>query len=1116
MKKIAITLCFAWAYLYALAQNNINQYDYWFDGNFTDRITTNIAPTSQFTLNTGISTSALENGLHVLNVRFRDDNSKYSSVISQFFQKINQNLTGNSNLAAYEYWFDNDYANRVSQSISPQTVFTLDAGIATTALGEGLHVFHIRFQDVGGSWSSTVSQFFQKINENLTGNNLINAYEYWFDNDYANRVSQAVTPQTIYTLNMGVPMSTLEEGLHVFHVRFQDVGGNWSSTVSQFFQKINENLTGNNQVVGYEYWFNGDYANRVHQPVTGQTIFQLSTGVSTGQLDKGLHVVHIRFEDAGGNWSSPVSQFFQKSGESLSLSNVISSYRYWFDDDTDVIYNASTNTMENPLYLIRNHNTTQLDTGLHVINLQFKDTIGQWSAVVIDTFVKLGNPRIDFVSPSKGGNTGDVTISIAGAFYQPVKVRLERQGELPIIAPDSVISLFNGQLIKATFDLRNKPIGVWNVIVEIVGDTTMVKENAFIIEEGNFMKPWTELIGFPVIRANTWQNYSLKVGNSGNINLYGVPVCIGIPIGMEVDFLFEPLVIGDSLNQYDTIANYVILDTLDAESIDSIKLYSFLVGLIPPNSVVAVNFRVKSPSIGQDIIWTWATTPLFGSPLKPELADCLVEVGGLIVGAALGPGAGCLYDVMASQLSPIIDGAIIANNNPNATVTEVVPELLGDYVWSNFKTIVGCFADPAAAAGLLNPVLGTIFTVVSYIDDGFALYDACSPLFNPNSKNPSNLQTVNSFDPNEKLGPIGGGAANFHNDLFPYPYAIHFENVDSATANAQTVLVLDTLDSGVFDYTTFQLGDFNVGDTIINVPPGRRQYQTLHNMVAEQNVMVRITATFNDTTGIASWLFESLDPQTLAPVSNPFDGFLPPNQTAPEGEGAVHYSIKVKASLPVNTPIVNSAGIYFDSNPPIFTNQWQNTLDNIKPHSQVNSLAAVQNDTLFAVSWTGIDTSSGIKHYDVYVAINNGDYRLWLSNVNFTSTLFEGEIDSIYSFYSVATDLADNVELKPSTPDATTTILLTDVEEFILESGKISIYPNPASQFLMVEGREFYKPAVQISVKDVFGRELFSDNLKPANGTFSTKIDIAALPSGVYIVQVKSGNGTLSSKIFKE
>ncbi len=48
---------------------------------------------------------------------------------------------------------------------------------------------------------------------------------------------------------------------------------------------------------------------------------------------------------------------------------------------------------------------------------------------------------------------------------------------------------------------------------------------------------------------------------------------------------------------------------------------------------------------------------------------------------------------------------------------------------------------------------------------------------------------IGSYDPNSKSGP-----AKYSRSNFPYGYSVYFENEDTATAPAQQVAVVDTLD----------------------------------------------------------------------------------------------------------------------------------------------------------------------------------------------------------------------------------------------------------------------------------------------------------------------------------
>src|SRR5207344_1612646 len=70
------------------------------------------------------------------------------------------------------------------------------------------------------------------------------------------------------------------------------------------------------------------------------------------------------------------------------------------------------------------------------------------------------------------------------------------------------------------------------------------------------------------------------------------------------------------------------------------------------------------------------------------------------------------------------------------------------------------------------------------------------------------------------------------------------------------------------------------------------------------------------------------------------------------------------------------------------------------------------------VSWSGQDNAggSGISFYDIYVAVDNGPFQVWI----------EGTLGRSYSFYSVATDQAGNREAPHAVADAHTTVARTN------------------------------------------------------------------------------------------
>ena len=163
MKKIIFIILCVFAFAQSNAQNKIKSYEYWFDNDFMSKVTTNITPVVSYNLNGNIPTTGLPGGLHVFNVRFQDDSAKYSQVSSSFFFKQYQGGGAVQNdIVAYEYWFDNDYASKVSSNITATPSFNLNSNISTATVVAGLHVMNIRFRDSGGKWSQVVSSFFYK------------------------------------------------------------------------------------------------------------------------------------------------------------------------------------------------------------------------------------------------------------------------------------------------------------------------------------------------------------------------------------------------------------------------------------------------------------------------------------------------------------------------------------------------------------------------------------------------------------------------------------------------------------------------------------------------------------------------------------------------------------------------------------------------------------------------------------------------------------------------------------------------------------------------------------------------------------------------------------------
>jgi hypothetical protein len=140
----------------------------------------------------------------------------------------------------------------------------------------------------------------------------------------------------------------------------------------------------------------------------------------------------------------------------------------------------------------------------------------------------------------------------------------------------------------------------------------------------------------------------------------------------------------------------------------------------------------------------------------------------------------------------------------------------------------------------------------------------------------------------------------------------------------------------------------------------------------------------------------------------------------------VSYTIQPKANAADGTQFTAQAAIVFDTEAPLLTNTWLNTLDLVPPTSQVSALPARTLVPSFMVNWSGSDGSgSGIASYDVYVSTDGGPYELWQDDVAATSATFTGEHNRTYRFFSVATDRVGHEQAQPLAPQATTLVDLS-------------------------------------------------------------------------------------------
>jgi len=274
---------------------------------------------------------------------------------------------------------------------------------------------------------------------------------------------------------------------------------------------------------------------------------------------------------------------------------------------------------------------------------------------------------------------------------------------------------------------------------------------------------------------------------------------------------------------------------------------------------------------------------------------------------------------------------------------------------------------------------------------------------------------VDSIDPNDKIGLRGAGPQGYVSGAAPFAYSVYFGNKDTATAPAQQVTVTDQLDVVHDDLNGLSFGSVWFENQLISLPPLQTRFATTVDLRPATNLLVAVSANLNTSNGLATWNFQSLDPATSQPPTDPTAGFLPAG-----ADGGVFFTVRPKVGLATNTQVQNQATIIFDANPPINTPLWTNTIDASSPSSQVTTLPAFENSVAFPVLWSGTDLGAGIQDFTVYVSDNGGAFSAFQTNATATSATFAGQAGHTYAFYSIARDLVGNVESPKTIAEATT------------------------------------------------------------------------------------------------
>lgn len=417
-KAVALLSCICICLATAKAQNVV-QAEYFFGtdpgfGNAT-QISISTPAANIPSLSFGANVSSLSNGVHMLYLRTKDANGRWSQTHTHLMAKVQPVFTNPNtavNVDYAEYFVDTDpgAGNGTAISLTPAVnISNLSFGINIASISPGIHTLYLRVKDAQGKWSIVSNMLFAKV-QTLSGNphttSNITKLEYFFDSDpgLGNGTDVPVTANAdISGMAFNANVSSLTPGIHTLYLRSKDAQGKWSIVQHMQFAKVqppqtNPHTAGN--IVKMEYFFNADpgLGNGIDVPVApGQNLSNVAFNASVASLSTGLHTLYVRTKDAQGKWSITFHQIFTRiqglSGNPAIISK-IEKAEYFFNTDPGLGngFNIPLTPGTDISAISFNANISSLGNGIHTLYVRSRDSLGQWSITQNLLFAKVQAP----------------------------------------------------------------------------------------------------------------------------------------------------------------------------------------------------------------------------------------------------------------------------------------------------------------------------------------------------------------------------------------------------------------------------------------------------------------------------------------------------------------------------------------------------------------------------------------------------------------------------------------------------------------------------------------------------------------------------------------------------
>jgi hypothetical protein len=220
--RSTLTIAFALLLVGTMHAQNITSYRYWFDDDIANLVTVPVTPIPEINTPITFNSAGLSIGFHTVTMQFKDADGHWSSPYTSIFSQKGSTLT------SLEYWFNDEIASATQLGVTPAANLDLNASLDASTLPVGLYQVTMRGLDDRGEWSVPYTTTMTR------GGGLITGYEYWIDDQVADRVMDNIGPANVVDLISEIPLA-IADGDHTFTIRFHDQAEGWSVPITSAF-----------------------------------------------------------------------------------------------------------------------------------------------------------------------------------------------------------------------------------------------------------------------------------------------------------------------------------------------------------------------------------------------------------------------------------------------------------------------------------------------------------------------------------------------------------------------------------------------------------------------------------------------------------------------------------------------------------------------------------------------------------------------------------------------------------------------------------------------------------------------------------------------------------------